>query len=359
MLRQRNSKASILSIAGLVGWFIIALGLAACGDSTPTVRPVPATATPAPPAPLAYLADTEFKFSDEAEKANRTLLNSRPDFPAYASWTQSNHWYLLVRDSSAERLQQRVGKDARILPVTYLGESLNTRGGSSEAYMLTLNRVTVDVKAAGAKEAGQLLFNRASRQFGLQNGLLVFALGNDQIFVLATTAFSPEKVLGLASVGKVELVSLGDKNLADGTVIATSANPALGNLKLKDTTTYNTLAENSDFSSFAARNQVQGSSLPGILDFQMRTGAKLYDYTRANIGKSIGLVFDRQIVTSARISAAIKDKGEVQVPRWAGPGGQADMQRFIDMMNANPPQLFESKTLYKIPTWGYSGTFTR
>ncbi len=350
MLRQNFQRYALFSSILI----LIGLLLAACGDSTPTTKPTAApTTTPAPPPPPAYLSIVDFKFADQAEKAHRELVTSRPNFPAYASWTESNHWYVLVRDSSADRLQERVGKDGRVFPVTYLAEGLNGRAGTA-AYMLVLNRTAVDIKASGIKEAGQLLFGRAAKE-GIQGGLLIFTLGNDQIYVLVASGYRPEQVMALASLGKVELVSAGAKSLPDATIVATSANPMLGDLKLKDATVYPTLAENSDFASFGTGGGVSN----GLLRFELRPGSKVYEYSRANPGKYAALVFDRQVIASAQISGPIRDKGALQVPRWAGPSGQADMQRFVDLMNANPPQLFEAKELNKTPGLIYSGSFTR
>ena len=358
-MRRPHPRLILVMVKSLVTLLVAGLVLAACGDSTPTAKPT-ATPTLAPVVtpPLAWLAEADFNFADQAEKAERDLVNSRPNFPAYATWTVSNRWYLMVRDSNTDRLIQQAGKDARITPVTYVGEALPKGRGTTEAYALDLNRTTVDVKAGGAKEAAQILFNRAVRQQGIQDGLLVFTLGSDQIYILMPSSVSAEQALALTSMGKVEIVSAGTKNLAADTIITTSASPSLGTLKLKDTNVYDTLAENSDFASFAAGPAIPGSAAPGVLKFELRSGAKVFDYTRANQGKYAALVFDHQVLSSAVINAAIKDRGQMQVPRWAGSAGQADMQRFIDLMNANPPQIFEAKELDKSPGFVYSGSFT-
>src|SRR4051812_9636128 len=98
------SALSRLKITLLIGVLLLgALVLAACGGETATPPATTPTAAPTPiPAPAtapAYLAWTDFKFADEAEKAHQDLLKSRPDFGAWASWTESNRWYFLVKDS--------------------------------------------------------------------------------------------------------------------------------------------------------------------------------------------------------------------------------------------------------------------
>lgn len=354
---------SRLKFTFLIGVLLVSAGvLAACGGenatptaTSPTVAP---TAIPAPATALAYLAWTDFKYADEAEKAHQTLASSRPDFGAWASWTVSNRWYLLVRDSSPDRLKARVGKDANMAPVTYIAEAQATGStGNFQAYVLNLDRQTVDIKAGGAKEAARLLFNRAVQQSGITAGLLVFTLDDDKIYTILPAATTPEKVMPLSSVGKLEMVGAGTKSLDDGTIIATSASPLLGGLALKDPTTYPTVADNHDFVSFkgAATNFSGGSP---VLNFELRPNSKIFEYSRANLGKYVSLVFDRQVISSGVIGAALKDKGQMPVPRWAGASGQADMQRFIDFMNANPPQLFEAKELNTSLNFAFSGSFT-
>lgn len=358
-----NSAGKSIKIVLLLALLLACMvTLAACGDSTtptasvsPTAAPTAISATNAPPA---YLAWTDFKFADEAEQASQTLVKSRPDFPAWASWTESNRWYVLVKDSNSDRLKAKVGKDATITPVPFVAEAQASATGSYQTYVLNLNRVSVDIKAGGAKEAAQMLFNRAVQQSQVANGLLVFALGDDQIFALLPAAVAPEKVLPLASVGKLEMVGAGSKNLADGTIVATSASPLLGGLTLKDTTTYQTVADNHDFISFKGSGNALTGAVP-VLSFDLRPNSKIFEYSRANLGKYASLVFDHQVISSAVIAAALKDKGQMQVPRWAGAGGQADMQRFIDFMNVSPPQLFEAKTLDTSANFAYSGTFAR
>ncbi|HEX2915965.1 MAG TPA: hypothetical protein VH186_34705 [Chloroflexia bacterium] len=340
----------------LLSLLLIAL-LTACGDDKPTATPAPPpTALPAPTPALAYLAVTDFKFSDEAEKAQRDFVTSNPDFPAYASWTESNHWYVIARDNNSDRLKNKAGSDARITPVNYIAEtaSPSTRDAYT-AYSLKLNRSAVDVKAGGAKEAARLLFGRAVNQIGLRSGLLIFCTGDDQINVIVPAALTADQVLALASLGKLELISVGDKSLADGTIVATSDSPALGDLKPANPTTYTTLADNSEIARVQAN--VSTVQLPA-LNLELRSGNKVFDYSRANIGKYTALVFDRQVLSSAQIAAAIKDRAQIQVPRWAGASGQADMQRFIDLINANPQQLFEAKEVNKTPNFVFVGSFT-
>ena len=341
-------------------WLIVVtlLGvlLTACGNDKPTATSVPPPpATPAPPPPAAYLAQVDFDFADQAEQAQRTFVTSRPDFPAYASWTQSSHWYILARDSSDARLRDRAGKTARIFPVSYFGEALN-EGTSAvfPAYMMILNRATVDVKANGAQEATKLLFNRAV-EIGIKAGLLLFTVGDDQIYLLAASSYPADRVMALASLGKLEMVGAGTKPLTDGAVVATSASPTLGDLKIQNSTVYSTVAENSDFASFG----VGSRSGTGQLNFEMRPGSKLFDYSRANIGKYTALVFDRQVVASAQFTTPVKERGQIQVNRFTGRNGQADLQRFVDLLNANPRQLFEAKELNRSPNFVYSGSFTR
>ena len=79
---------------------------------------------------------------------------------------------------------------------------------------------------------------------------MVFTLGDDKIYTILPAAATPEHVLPLSSVGKLEMVGAGSKSLDDGTIIATSASPLLGGLALKDNTTYPTVADNQDFISF-------------------------------------------------------------------------------------------------------------
>ena len=349
-----------------VGFLVAVLWLGACalaacgGETTPTaVRPTAAPTAIASPAPaLAYLAWTDFKYADEAEQAEQTLVSSRPDFPAWASWTESNRLFILARDTNPDRLKTRAGKDATITPVSFIAEAQTGAARSYQAYVLNLDRVSVDIKAGGAKEAARLLFNRAVQQSQITNGLLVFTLGDDKIFALLPASVTPEKVLPLSSVGKLEIVGAGARNLTDGTIVATSASPLLGGLALEDTTTYPTVADNRDFVSFkGSPNDFSGSS--PVLSFDLRPNSKIFEYSRANLGKYAALVFDRQVISSAVIGQALKDKGQMQVPRWAGAGGAADMQRFIDLMNANPPKLFEAKTLDTSANFIYSGSFTR
>ncbi|MBN9392057.1 MAG: hypothetical protein J0I20_28730 [Chloroflexi bacterium] len=358
-----NPSSKSLKISLLLALLLVCMvTLAACGGeatTTATVSPTAApTAIPAPDSAPAYLAWTDFKYADEAEQASQAVVKSRPDFPAWASWTESNRWYLLVKDSSSDRLKAKVGKDATISPVPFVAEAQAAAAGSYQAYALNLERVSVDIKAGGAKEAAQMLFNRAIQQSQIASGLLVFALGDDQIFALLPKGVSSEKVLPLASVGKLEMVGAGSKSLDDGTIIATSASPALGGLTLKNMTTYQTVADNHDFISFKGSANNLTGAIP-VLSFDLRPNSKIFEYSRANLGKYAALVFDHQVISSAVIAAALKDKGQMQVPRWAGAGGQADMQRFIDFMNANPPQLFEAKTLDTSANFVYSGTFTR
>ncbi len=337
--------------------------LAACGGESPTPTAtsptVGPTAIPAPTSALAYLAWTDFKYADEAEKVHQALTRSRPNFGAWASWTESNRWYLLVKDSNSDRLKARVGKDATITPVTYIAEAQASgkTTGSFQAYVLNLNRATVDIKAGGAKEAARMLFNRAVQQSSITAGLLVFTLDNDKIYTILPATTPPDKVMPLSSVGKLEMVGAGTKNLDDGTIIATSASPLLGGLALKDPLTYPTVADNHDFVSFkGAATNFSGTS--PVLNFELRPNSKIFEYSRANLGKYASLVFDRQVISSGVIGAALKDKGQMPIPRWAGAGGQADMQRFIDFMNSNPPQLFEAKELNTSPDFAFSGSFT-
>lgn len=355
---QRRFISGVL----LVVLLFCVLTLAACGsENTPTatVKPTVApTAIPNPAPVPAYLAWTDFKYADEAEKAEQTLVNSRPDFPAWATWTESNRWYLLVKDENADRLKARAGKEATVTPVSFIAEAQTSATKSYQAYVLNLDRVSVDIKAGGAKEAARLLFNRAIQQSQITNGLLVFTLGDDRIFALLPATVAPESVLPLSSVGKLEIIGAGTKNLADGAIIATSASPILGGLDLQDTTTYQTVADNHDFVSFKGNpNNLTGAT--PVLSFDLRPNSKIFEYSRANLGKYASLVFDRQVISSAVIGQALKDKGQMQVPRWAGTGGQADMQRFLDYMNANPPQLFEAKSLDTSQNFVYSGSFAR
>ncbi len=333
--------------------------LAACGSQPPTATPVPApTATPAPPPPPAYLAQVDFNFADQAEQADRTLVTSRPDFPAYASWTQSSHWYVLARDSSSDRLRAKVGPDARILPVTYMGDALGGTTAAFPVYTMILNRASVDVKANGAQETTRLLFNRAIGQVQNRAGILMFTVGEDQIYVVVAASYPAEKVLSLASFGKLEMIDAGTKQLADGAIVATSASPRLGALNLTDKNIYNTVAENSDFSSFQA-NPASALGTVGLLNFEVRPGSKIFDFSRDNRGKYTALLFDRQVLTSAQIAQPIKDKGQIEVKRWVGSSGHADMLRFVDLVNANPPQLFEARELNKSGNFVFSGSFIR
>jgi hypothetical protein len=335
-------------------------GLAACGgENTPTVPPTVApTVIPAPATAPAYLSWTDFTFADEAEKAQQALAGSRPNFAAWATWTESNRWYVLVKGSDLEGLKAKVGKDATVTPVPYIAEAQaagNT--GRYQAYILNLNRETVDIKAGGAKEAARMLFNRAVQQSGITAGLIVFTLGDDKIYTILPAVTTPEKVLPLSTIGKLEMVGTGTKSLDDSAIIATSGSPLLGGLTLPDTTTYPTIADNSDFISFRG----VGSNLSGAspaLNFELRPSSKIFEYSRANLGKYASLVFDRQVISSGIIGAALKDSGQMPVPRWAGPGGQADMQRFLDFMNANPPQLFEARELNTSANFAFSGSFT-
>jgi hypothetical protein len=356
MLRRFFSRYMAWSVISVL--MSLGLLLSACGDSSPTAKP---TVTPQPtptPAPPAYMADVEFKFADEAEKAHSAFTASQPDFAAYISWTESNHWYVLARDNTPDRLKERVGKDAKITATTYVGEALSGKGAMG-AYAITLNRTTVDTKTSGAKEAAKMLYNRAVQVLSVRNGLIVFSLGNDQIHVLMPSSSSAEQVLGLSTFGKLELVAAGSTGITDGKIINTSATPPVGDLKLKDTNTYKTLIETSDFGTFAIGPE-QSTSMPtGILRFELRSGAKVYDYTRANLGSYMALVFDRQVLSSAVIKSAIRDKAEINVRRWVGSAGQTEMQRFVDLMNATPPQVFESKEVLKSPTLVFSGSFAR
>lgn len=356
-LARSRLKISFLTLLLLVS----ALALAACGGETATPAPTTPTAAltaiPAPAAAPAYLGWADFTYADEAEKAYQDLLKARPDFGAWASWTESNRWYLLVKDSSADRLKARLGKGATVEPVSYMAEAQAAgKNGSFQAYVLNLNRATVDIKAGGARDAARLLFNRAIQQSGLTAGLVVFSLGDDQIYAILPATTTPENVLPLSSVGKLEMVGAGDKNLDAGTVIATSGSPLLGGLALKDTTTYQTVADNRDFVAFRGNSAVTGGN--PVLNFDLRPNSKIFEYSRANVGKYASLVFDRQVISSGVIGAALKDKGQMAVPRWAGVSGQADMQRFIEFMNANPPQLFEAKELGTSANFIFSGSFT-
>jgi hypothetical protein len=351
-----------LKLAFLISLMLLGSAwLSACGgESSPTTGPTVApTAIPAPARAAAYLAWTDFKFADEAEKAHRSLAVSRPDFPAWASWTESNRWYVLVKDNDSDRLRIKTGKDATITPVSYIAEAqVGGAAGSYQAYIMDLNRETVDIKAGGAKEAARLLFNRAVQQSGINAGLIVFTLGDDKIFTILPATTAPEKVLPLSSVGKLEIVGAGTKSLADGTIVATSNSPLLGGLALKDTTTYQTVADNRDFVSFRGGAAANVAGTNPVLNFELRPSSKIFEYSRANLGKYASLVFDRQVITSGIIGAPLKEKGQMPVPRWAGPGGQADMQRFIDFMNASPPQLFEAKELGTSANFVFNGSFT-
>lgn len=358
--KQSAPKKNSLQIGVLISLVLASLLLAACGDSSPTARPtVGPTATPQAAPPLAYLAEVTFSFADQAEKAQRDLTTAQPGFPAYASWSEGNRWFVLARDSNTDRLRDVAGKDARIFPVTFLAEA---QAGLSQvsnypAYQLILNRTTVDVKAGGIKEAAQLIYGRAVNQLNLRNGLLIFTVADDQIYVLVPASAGPEQVMALASLGKLELVGTGTKNLADGTITLTSTSPALSDLKPKDATTYQTLAANNDFAALRAAGGQEGTR--PALSFELRSGAKVFEYSRANIGKFMALVFDRQVISSASIGSAIKDRGEIVVPRWASPGGQADLQRFVELVNANPPQIFEAKEAPRTTSLVVSGSFTR
>src|SRR5690349_15646196 len=107
-LTRKGFKLSFLAAVLL----LCVIALAACGgESTPTAvrATVAPTAIPSPAPALAYLAWTDFKYADEAEKAEQTLVSSHPDFPAWASWTESNRLYTLVKDANPERLKARAG----------------------------------------------------------------------------------------------------------------------------------------------------------------------------------------------------------------------------------------------------------
>ncbi len=346
-----------------IAWFI-AFSLAACGDTSPTARPpvtVNTTVTPLPQAapPPGWLAMVDFNFADEAERAHRDLLAARPDLTAWASWTHSNQWFVLARDSSPDRLKERAGATARVFPVTYLAEAHGNQNNSAyPVFVLNLSRATLDVKAGGAKEAARLLFGRAINQLGLKSGLLVFCVGDDQLYTLLPSSTPPEKVAAMASLGKLEMVAAGPKALADGLIVTTSFSPQpIGDLKLKETSLYQTLVEPAGFARLQAKSG--GPAGRPTLNFELRPGSKLFEYSRANIGQFAALVFDRQVLASAQLTQAIKDKGEFQVLRWAGTGGQTDMQRFVDLINMQPPQVFEAKEVNEAKNFILSGTFTR
>ena len=163
--------------------------------------------------------------------------------------------------------------------------------------------------------------------------------------------------MSLASFGKVELVSAGAKALTDSSIVNTSASPAIGGPALKITTTYQTIAQNSDFASFKANSNT--NQYTGILGFQLQPGSKVFDYSRSNIGQFATLIFDRQVIASAQIAQPIKDSGQIQVVRWGGSSGYADMQRFISVVTANPAQLYEAKEEPCKCQLAFSGSFTR
>src|SRR5438045_8210231 len=104
-----TSKRAVVKISSLVaGLIFTGLALVSCGDDTPTARPtVPPTAIPQPPAPPAYLAISDYKFADQADKALVNFLSTRPDFPGFATWTQNNHWYILARGLTNEQLKEK------------------------------------------------------------------------------------------------------------------------------------------------------------------------------------------------------------------------------------------------------------
>ncbi len=343
----------------IIGLTLTSLLLAACGDSSPTPKPTVApTATASPPPPPAWLAQVDFDFADEAEKAQREFVTSRPDFAAWVGWTENNHWFVLVRDNQPDKLRQKLGRESRLTPVTYLADALSSADTRIiSAYSLILSRTSVDVKAGGAKEAARALFNRAVNGLKINGGLLIFTLGDDQLRALVLSTYSPEQILPLASLGKLEVVGAGTENLADNSVVTTSNSPLLGDLKPKNARQYQTVADNNDFGTFG----VGASSAVGAasLSFELRPGSRVYDYTRANIGKYLTLVLDRQVVASVPIRAAIRDKGEMQATRWASLSGREDLQNFVTLLNAQPRQLFEAKELVKTNNLVFSGSLTR
>ena len=135
--------------------------LTACGNDAPTATPVPKPSpTAAPPPPPAYLAQVDFDFSDQASKPNWDAGEWQPGFPAYATWTQSSHWFILARDSDDKRLKSASRTKRPDFSSGLCRKSLNASVKVYPAYMLVLSRSSLDVKASGAQDTAKLLFNR-------------------------------------------------------------------------------------------------------------------------------------------------------------------------------------------------------
>lgn len=342
------------------GWLIalaclLISGLVACGESSPTAKPAPTvqpTATPSPPP--AYFAQVDFNFSDEAEKALRDFIRNGPPFATYATWTEGNKWLLIVKDSSNSQLRQVAGKDARIFPVTYLATALRESPRETfAAYAIPLTRSNPEVRSEGAKAIVQRLFNKAVSS-GIMQGVLSFSVGDDLAYVVVPATQPVERVLPLASVGKLEIVAAGEKALPDDSVIATTSSPSLNNLNLPMSTTYTTLADNDNFSSITTN--ANPNVLP-TLQFSIKSSNQLFEYSRNNLNKYIALVLDRRVIMSGQLSTTLRDKAVFSLPRFATAQGRNEINQLVELVNAKPSQLFETKEIVKSPVFAYSGSF--
>jgi hypothetical protein len=344
--RTNFFKKIILLSLGLT----VALLLAACGESKPlpTWPPAPPTpkATPSPtPVPsAAYFASRDYPFADDAERALLDFVQKGPPFQNYFTWTEGNRWQVVAKESDAAKMRGAVGAEARIFPVTYFLDGLNAgQRGNYGALILPLSRASLNVQANGAKEIIQQLYGRAQTG-GVRQGLLTFAVSDDLAYAIVPRDTPAELVLQLASVGKLEVVSVGDKALPENTIVTTSKSPVLSDFKPKEANVYDTLLANEDFTSIEGGNVNNAPALK----FEIKPGTpRLFEYTRSNLGKYTALVFDRVVLSSARISTPVRERAQYIVPRFSGANGNADMQRLLGMVGAKPSQLFEAKEVFR------------
>jgi hypothetical protein len=344
------SKNSFKKIIVVTLSLMLALLLAACGESKPlpTWPPAPptpkASPSPTPALPAAYFASRDYPFPDDAERALFDFVQKGPPFQNYFTWTEGARWQLVAKENDAAKMRAVVGAEARIFPVTYFLDGLNAgQRGNFGALVIPLNRASLNVQANGAKEIIQQLFGRAQTG-GVRQGLLTFAVSDDLAYAIVPGNTPAELVLQLASVGKLEVVSVGDKALAENTIVATSRSPVLSDFKPKEANVYDTLLSNDDFTSIESGN-VNNSP---ALKFEIKPGTpRLFEYTRSNVGKYTALVFDRVVLSSARISTPVRERAQYVVPRFGGVNGNADMQRLLGMVNGKPSQLFEAKEVFR------------
>lgn len=209
-----------------------------------------------------------------------------------------------------------------------LSLGLDLQGGMQVLLEADVEAGTV-VEAEQMNIARQILENRSN---GLGVSEVVFQVAGDNRIVAEFPGMTdPEEVLdALKETGMLEFVDVGDEYFPAGTPIQTDLN--LTNLEdaafEEDTTVYHTILTGADLKNVGV--QMYEGSLSPVIAFELTSeGGEIFaEHTRTNIGRSLAMVLDGQVISCPRINSAI-----------TGGSGVIEGQFTIDSANELAVQL--------------------